>query len=309
MNTRYIGKKVLYVIAVLLAACTLVSCKGYKQIPEDTLASIFKDMYLLNAYIDRHSLGQQLDSIDVYEPILQSYGFTTKDFKNTIVDESKRKSFRLTDIVDRAIAMLEREQVSVEERVRVADYIDSLALAVSTREIYRLDSAIVIHSKADLVNHRIAIPLDYDDYTGRFEISYYYTLDSIDDNKNLMNKHFLVNSAGVPGSATTLRLQKRKNSKHTTGLSVMNDADTLVMTFGNYPEDAKRMGLTIDSLTVKFLPVLVNAYVILSEEYSYRLLIDEKEVNEYYYTPKENRRSLYLLSPIVAEERDSDVVE
>ena len=292
---------------VLPVVCMLAACRGYKQIPEDTLAAIFKDMYMLNAYIDKHSLRQPLDSIDLYEPILQSYGFTTKDFKNTIVDESKRKSFRLTDIVDRAIAMLEREQETVQERVRIIDYMDSLALAVSTREIYG-DSIIVIHSKADSLNQRLAIPLTDGEYSGKFEISYYYTLDSLDDNKDLMNKHFVVNASGQQLNSTTLRLQKRTHSKHTTSLSVMSDADTLVMTFGNYPDNAKRMGLTIDSLIVKYQPVLSKAHIILSEEYSYRLMIDEKEVNEY-YTPKENSRSLYLLSPLAGEERDSDMVE
>ena len=282
MNTRrYFGIYVLKLIVVLLCASMLSACKGYKQIPEDTLASIFKDMYLLNAYVDKHSLFQPLDSVDIYEPVLQRYGYTTKDFKNTIVDESKRKSFRLTDIVDRAIAMLEREQLSVQESVRRIDYIDSLALAVSTKEIYRRDSAITIRNKADSLNMRLAIPLTDDEYSGKLEISYFYTLDSLDDNKDLMNKHFIVDAAGNQRNSTSIRLQKRKNARYNTNLSVMEDADSLVMTFGNYQAGAKRMGLTIDSLVVQYQPVLVKAYKILSDEYSYRLVIDEKEIHEY----------------------------
>ena len=309
MNTRrYFGKNVLRLAVALLWASTLAGCKGYKQIPEGTLAEIFRDMYILNAYVDKHALRQSLDSIDIYEPVLQSYGYTTKDFKNTIVDESKRKSFRLTDIVDRAIAMLESEQQAVQERVRRIDYIDSLALAVSTREIYRHDSTITIRSKADSLNRRLAIPLTDRRYSGRLEISYIYSLDSLDPNQNLTNRHIVIDSAGNQRHNTTARLQKRQNARYSTSVTVTEGSDTLLMTFGNYPSDAKRMGLSIDSLVVKYQPVLAEAYEVLADEYSYRLIIDEKEVHEY-YAPAENSRSLYLLSPLAVEECDSDMVE
>lgn len=297
-----------YAVSVLRIGCiaaALCACKGYKQIPEDTLADIFKDMYVLNAYMDRSHPNLKLDSVDVYSPILAKYGYTTEDFTNTLTDAAKRKSFRLTDIVEAAVGKMESEQAAILERIRINEVIDSTALAVSRREVYR-DSLIAIRAVADTARMRLAVPLD--DAEGKIEITYYYTLDSLDRNKDLTNRHQLLNDKGVTRSSSTLRLLPGRRTKHNTVLTSMDDVSELEIVFGNYPREPKRMHLTIDSLVVVHRPALGRAYEILSHEYTYRLLIDGKEYHEY-FPAKKNSRSLYLLSPLVDPQRDSVVVE
>ena len=68
------GSRFLRQALLIGAALTAFACKGYKQIPEETLVDIFTDMYELNAYIDRHPVRENRDSIDLYEPVLAAYG-------------------------------------------------------------------------------------------------------------------------------------------------------------------------------------------------------------------------------------------
>ena len=83
------------------------ACARHKIIPDDTLAQIFHDAFLTNAYIG--SEGVKTDSLRIYEPIFARYGYTTDDVHYTIGNFSKRKSARLGDVVERAIEMLEAE--------------------------------------------------------------------------------------------------------------------------------------------------------------------------------------------------------
>ena len=57
-------------LALACLAGLLVSCRSYKQIPEATLADIFRDMYLQNAYMERYNMNLPLDSVDVYAPLI-----------------------------------------------------------------------------------------------------------------------------------------------------------------------------------------------------------------------------------------------
>src|SRR5699024_1596209 len=73
-DTQVVGKvmkTMVFRVCVLLALAVgaLSSCRGYEQIPEDTLADIFKDMYMMNAYLERHNMNLQYDSVDVYGPL------------------------------------------------------------------------------------------------------------------------------------------------------------------------------------------------------------------------------------------------
>lgn len=293
------------IFLAVFTAMSLCSCKGYKQIPEDTLADIFRDMYKVNAYMDRNSVNLKLDSVDIYGPLINTYGYTTSDFTNTLTEAAKRKSFRITDIVEAAIKRLEAERDALAEMVRIEGIIDSTAFAVSRSEIYA-DSLIAIRSVADSAKMKVKIPLD--GAQGKIEITYNYTLDSLDRNKDLTNRHVILNDKGVTRSSTTLKLLPGRRRAYNTTLSAMEDASSLEITLGNYPDNPKRIHLTIDSLVVVHQPTLKEAHEVLSRQYRYRLLIDGKEYNEY-YPDKKNSRSLRLLSPLVDTQRDSVVVE
>ena len=99
-------KRFLRMAASAAFVLLLSACARHKIIPDDTLAQIFHDAFLTNAYIG--SEGVKTDSLRIYEPIFARYGYTTDDVHYTIGNFSKRKSARLGDVVERAIEMLKR---------------------------------------------------------------------------------------------------------------------------------------------------------------------------------------------------------
>ena len=98
----------------LLATLMLLgaACSRHTVIPDEELAMIFRDAYLANAYISDQRVST--DSLRIYEPIFARYGYTTEDVHYTIGNFSKRKSARLSDVVERAIDLLEAEGKIIE---------------------------------------------------------------------------------------------------------------------------------------------------------------------------------------------------
>ena len=126
-------KRFLRMAASAAFVLLLSACARHKIIPDDTLAQIFHDAFLTNAYIG--SEGVKTDSLRIYEPIFARYGYTTDDVHYTIGNFSKRKSARLGDVVERAIEMLEREGKIYNQEVAVLDTIDNVARRTFTRTV------------------------------------------------------------------------------------------------------------------------------------------------------------------------------
>ena len=95
----------------------LLACSGYKIIPDEQLALIFHDAFLSNAYMQHR--GMRPDSLNLYEPIFAKYGYTTADVQYTIGNFSKRKSARLSDVVEQAIKLLETEAEHLDREVSI----------------------------------------------------------------------------------------------------------------------------------------------------------------------------------------------
>ena len=109
-------------------------------------------------------------------------------------------------------------------------------------------------------------------------------------------------------SSSTLRMLSGRRIKHNVVLSGGEDVTELAVKFGNYPEKPQRMHLTIDSLKNKNRPPHEEARRVLSHEYGYRLMIDDREYEEY-YAPKADSRALRVPSPLVVAQCDSLVEE
>ena len=129
-------KRFLRMAASAAFVLLLSACARHKIIPDDTLAQIFHDAFLTNAYIG--SEGVKTDSLRIYEPIFARYGYTTDDVHYTIGNFSKRKSARLGDVVELAIEMLEAEGKYYNREVAILDTIDNVACRSFTRTVYAL---------------------------------------------------------------------------------------------------------------------------------------------------------------------------
>lgn len=153
-------------ILSVVATLTLTDCNRRQTIPEDTLAEIFRDAYLTNAYLGNRFTD--IDSLQIYEPILERYGYSQSDFLYTIGNFSRRKSAKLGLVLRDAEQQLTEQAERYEKLVVVLDTVRDVALRKYTRTIYS-DTLINVRKHADTTQLYVVIePV----YVGEYNISY-----------------------------------------------------------------------------------------------------------------------------------------
>ena len=175
------------VLFALLIAALVPGCKRHTIISDEELALIFHDAFLANSLLQNRDARR--DSLLVYEPIFERYGYTTEDVRYTIGNFSKRKSARLGDVVEQAIVLLEREGKYYDREVAILDTIDHIAERTQTRRLHS-DSLIRIRSLSDTSRVRIAL----DARPGSYTVELNYRIDSLDRNKRLRSMFWLEKS-------------------------------------------------------------------------------------------------------------------
>lgn len=167
----------LWYIIVAATLLALGSCDRRKTIPDDELASIFHDAIVVNAYIGQQHI--RLDSLNIYEPIFEHYGYTTEDVRYTISSFLRRKSANLSDVVDQMISRVEREYNVLKKEVAKLDTVENVATRLAHRHILN-DSAIVVKTKRDTSKLRYSI-----DFAGAGDYSYAvnYSIDKDDKSR------------------------------------------------------------------------------------------------------------------------------
>ena len=227
-------KRFLRIAASAAFVLLLSACARHKIIPDDTLAQIFHDAFLTNAYIG--SEGVKTDSLRIYEPIFARYGYTTDDVHYTIGNFSKRKSARLGDVVERAIEMLEREGKIYNQEVAVLDTIDNVARRTFTRTVLA-DSLIRVGSLRDTA--RLSFTLDVE--PGEYSLSLKYLVDSLDRNQR-----------GLKGSVWLERRNREESfSRRFTTDTTHRRLRIDFLTFNARPE---RPSVTVTDLKVEYIP-------------------------------------------------------
>ena len=166
-------RKVVFYIALVVSFISM-GCNKPKVIPDDVLGKIFHDAMLTNSYIN--NVLVKADSLNIYEPILESYGYTPEDLQNTIVNFSRRKSARLSDVAEYTILMLAREAEEYNLQVTKLDTIENVAQRRATRTLLHLKD-VKATTAADSSLLYIKIPISK---VGKYQIQATYTLDSLD---------------------------------------------------------------------------------------------------------------------------------
>ena len=96
----------------------------------------------------------------------------------TIGNFSKRKSARLSDVVERAIDLLEAEGKVYNRRVAILDTIDNVACRTFTRTVFA-DSLLRVGSLR--ATARLTFSIDVE--PGEYRITAHYLIDSLDRNR------------------------------------------------------------------------------------------------------------------------------
>ena len=223
-------KKFAYV-ALAMAAMAFVSCTQKRIIPDDTLADIFHDAFVVNAYIGEERVN--LDSLQIYEPIFNRYGYTSEDVVHTVGNFSRRKSARLGSVVEAAISRLEQESKIYAGKVVILDTIKSVAVRTFTRVIYR-DSLIKSNKRADSVNMRVIVtPVTKGEYT----INYSYKCNGDLEKHPRKAEFYFENEDGHRHGYTSVSMHMFGTVNRTL---VANDSDVrLVMKLGEFEKKSK----------------------------------------------------------------------
>ena len=241
-------KRFLRMAASAAFVLLLSACARHKIIPDDTLAQIFHDAFLTNAYIG--SEGVKTDSLRIYEPIFARYGYTTDDVHYTIGNFSKRKSARLGDVVERAIEMLEREGKIYNREVAVLDTIDNVARRSFTRTVYA-DSLIRVGSLRDTARLRFSV----DVRPGEYNLSLKYLVDSLDRNeKGLRGVVWLERRDSTRTNVYTTTLRRDRQENFTRRFTVDTTHRRLWVDFIEFRGKPQRPSLTVSDLKIDYTP-------------------------------------------------------
>ncbi len=238
------------VVAILLSA---LSCNKQRALTDEELAVVFRDAFLSNAYTTTNKLN--LDSLRLYEPIFQKYGYTTADVQYTIGSFATRKSARLSDVVERAIDMLEEVGEVLDFEVSILDTIDNIAIRRTQLTQYS-DSLIQMRSLRDTTKFIITLEdLTPGDYIYRFD----YYIDSLDTFKGSYQTRSWIEDRseelkkGEKRARLRLRnaiLTRNNIAKHENNFTIEDTTQVAVLTLASLPNTSGTPHLTIKNLSV-----------------------------------------------------------
>ncbi|MFI3328668.1 MAG: DUF4296 domain-containing protein [Rikenellaceae bacterium] len=239
-------------VAIFLFAAMLFagSCNRVKQLSDDELAMVFHDAFLANSYT--LSIGLQLDSLKLYEPIFQKYGYSVEDVQHTIGSFSKRKSAKLSDVVERAITMLEEEGKRLDREVAILDTVVNIATRRAARVVLAKDH-FKMQSMRDTSKYKFVIN---DVAAGRYRIEFDYLVDSVDTNK----KSYLTQSWSEKDgdirrfNRNNATLNRNVSGGHTSVIQIDQDKDRIVIAPVVPQASASRMSVQVKNLRVTYLP-------------------------------------------------------
>ena len=243
-------KRLIYI----LVSGLLLACSGYKIIPDEQLALIFHDAFLSNAYMQHP--GMRPDSLNLYEPIFAKYGYTTADVQYTIGNFSKRKSARLSDVVEQAIKLLETEAEHLDREVSILDTIDNVARRTFRRTLYA-DSLVRVTRLRDTARLRFVFDsIRPGDYTIAFD----YLIDSLDENTQLRASVWFERADDRRVNVSPTYLTRRREAEYRREMKADTSMRRLVLDLYEIRSPKpKRPHMTVRNLRVVYTPDAAEA--------------------------------------------------
>lgn len=275
-------KKLIYMarrVSVALAICTLfVGCKPNEDIPEEELVNIFHDAFLANAYLSRKGITES-DSLLIYEPILQKYGYTIEEFREAVMTLSQRKSARISELITKASDRLEEEAANERRRLIILDTIDNVAKRTYTRTMYS-DSLIHVKRLKDTTKLRISIK---DIVPGEYQVSFNYYIDTLDENRNSRVEAYLLRDDTLQVKRHTQMLSRYKEGKYNRTFNVDTIMQELYINMYYHPrnEESKLPNVKITNFkVVRILPKQQSLDSLYIDQFDFRIF-DIESMNRF----------------------------
>ena len=244
------------VLIITLTLLCIVSCARKKEIDDQTLAKIFSEAYISNAYLGINYFN--IDSVQIYEPILERYGYTPEDLRYTIGNFSRRKSAQLGRVLKDA-----EEQIKVfadiyEKEVVILDTIKNVAVRSMQRVVYK-DSLISVKKLADTSKLKLVVePLQ----SAMYSIRYRYTCEREKFKEKGKSKELSLRGAinietnnGIHKNNYSYNLRDEENIRRT--ITTDTASKRLVITFAKTADQSKKMkkpNVTVTDLVIEYTP-------------------------------------------------------
>lgn len=226
------------IIAYLFAAAMLLmgmGCQQTREIPDEDLIKIFHDAYLANAYMGEKGISE--DSLFLYEPIFERYGYSVEDMQNTLKTFSKRKSALLSDLMVEVSKQLEQESKIEGRKIVVLDTIDNVAKRRYTRTVYE-DTLILAKRLRDTNKLRISIK---DLTTGEYAISFNYFIDTLDENRNSRVEVYALAGDTLETLRHTMMLSRYREGNYSRKLHIDSTHTEIYINMYYHPQNEESM--------------------------------------------------------------------
>lgn len=270
----------------MLILLSVVSCSRKKVIDDQTLAKIFSEAYISNAYLGIKYFN--IDSVQIYEPILDRYGFTPEDFRYTIGNFSRRKSAQLGRVLKDAEEQIKKIADVYEREVVILDTIQNVAVRTMQRVVHK-DSLISVKKLADTSKLKLVIdPLQPGMYSVRYK--YNCTKEQIKEKKgkkkdlSLRGVINIETSTGTHANNYAYNLRDEENIRRT--ISTDTAAKRLVITFAKPADPTQKMrkpNITISDFIIEYTPEETLAIDSLFKRY-----IDIKIFDDVFFSAKDS---------------------
>lgn len=274
-------------------ALLLCSCGKPKVIPEDKLSQIIRDILITNAYSNIYMGSAINDTVDIYTPIFKKYGYTDRDFRYSLGKLEMKKSSRITEVIDLAIADISRQNDYFTARKIIRERIDSLANEMFKDTVYVMDTAeikITSLTKKDRERLVINIPVK----KGNYSVRYGYIVDSTDLNPYTLMRYNITDSLQRTTKVNSMSLMK--GGRKTIEFKVETSAKDreLTIKLADHPETAKKPHITFDSIYIIYYEPLESS----------RKKLTQKLLNfnpQFDVTTKKDSGALYIVPPLRAD--------
>ncbi|MFI3279808.1 MAG: DUF4296 domain-containing protein [Rikenellaceae bacterium] len=238
-------------LSLLLALTFLApSCIRRTVIPDDELALIFRDAFLVNAYVLNARFD--IDTLQIYQPIFEKYGYTSEDVSYTVGSFSKRKSARLSDIVEQSIRLLEVGEGLYAHEAMIIDTIEAKALRAATAAIYHKER-INYHSQRDTSKLKLQIDsLPPGDYI----LSFTYHVDTLDNNRSSYRSLSWVENDDSDDRKQTQSTNLRKHTETTFERKIIfrDSVDRFMILLAESFEAKRTPHVTFTDITLEYTP-------------------------------------------------------
>ena len=99
-----------HILVFVLLALTVLSCGKARVIPRGKLVDIYAEMFLTDQWLrDNQDVKKTADTLLVYEPIFNRYGYTTDDYLKT-VEHYMREPDKYAKILKNTAKKLEKKE-------------------------------------------------------------------------------------------------------------------------------------------------------------------------------------------------------